>query len=65
MWAQWARDNYRVLLLFLLLLLFFAVYGFRRATGLNDPAQLEFLNDCAKITLGALIGVLSERTERK
>lgn len=64
MWAQWVRDNYRVLLLFLLLLLFFGVYGFRRAMNLNDPAQLEFLNDCTKITLGAVIGVLSERTER-
>ena len=65
MWAQWARDNYRVLLLFFLLLLLFGAYAFRRTMNFNDPAQLEFVNDCFKITLGALIGVLSERTERK
>lgn len=65
MWAQWTRDNYRVLLLFFLLLLFFGVYALRRTMHWDDPVQLEFVNDCAKITLGAVIGVLSQRGNGK
>lgn len=61
MWAEWLRRNYRTLLLFFLLLLFMALYLMRRLMRIEDPTQTEFLNDCAKICLGAVIGVLSER----
>lgn len=64
MWSEWLRQNYRVLLLFFLLLLFISLYLIRRLMRVEDSVQTEFLNDCAKITLGAVLGVLSERVTK-
>lgn len=64
MWGEWLRANYRPLLLCLILLIFLGLHVARRVLRIEDAAQLEFLNDCTKITLGAVIGVLSERLSK-
>lgn len=61
MWSEWFRKEYKIWILFLVFLTLLGVDEFHR----NDTRQLEFLNDCTNLVLGALLGVLSERFTKK
>jgi hypothetical protein len=61
-WGPFLRENFPIFGAFIVLLLFIVIYVARRLLpGVADPTQLEFLNDCTNIVLGALMGMLTQK----
>jgi hypothetical protein len=65
-WGPFFRENFPIFAAFLVLLLFVALYVARRLMpGASDPSQLQFLNSCSNIVLGALMGMLTAKMSGK
>jgi hypothetical protein len=65
-WGPFFREHFPIFGAFIVLLLFLVIYVARRLMpGVADPSQLEFLNDCTNIVLGALMGMLTQKMAGK
>jgi hypothetical protein len=65
-WGPFFRENFPIFGAFIVLLLFIVIYVARRLMpGAADASQLEFLNDCTNIVLGALMGMLTQKMSGK
>jgi hypothetical protein len=65
-WGPFFRENFPIFGAFIVLLLFIVIYVARRLMpGAADPSQLEFLNSCTNIVLGALMAMLTAKMSGK